>query len=105
MGHDLDECLLEQWSWIGGDVFAQSHLDLLIFWVALKIRPFLGVSTMIVEFLAAVDVPDVTPAFRADGKFGIIIACDGGVIPFGIGLAQEGNEAVSVELIPGRQIA
>ena len=77
----------------------------MIFGMGRKICPFFWIIIMIVEFLTAVDVADVTPAFRADGEFGIIVSGNGRIIPFGIRIKEEGNQAVPVEFIPGRQIA
>ena len=39
------------------------------------------VVAMVVELFAVVEVADVTPALRANGEFGDVVAGDGWVVP------------------------
>ena len=73
-----------------------------VFGFAGEVGPLVGIVAHVVEFLAAVGVVDVAPAFAADAVVALVVAGDGGALALGGGVLELRDEAEAFEIAARR---
>ena len=56
------------------------------------------VGFTVVELFGAILVMDVAPVAGADGMVAAALGHEGGTVPFGLGVFQQGDEALAIQI-------
>jgi len=70
-----------------------------------QVGPLVWIVLVIVEFLAAIGITDITPAFGAHGMVASTMRGESGLVPGALGIIQQRHEAHAVKIRHRRQLA